>query len=350
MRRELLAMVLCMTVACVVEPALGDTYDDNGRIIASLHVAQDESRGETDYANLTLFDQTQGDPGSGWLDVTCTNRAFSTRPSTEAGLTVQTPQRRQTGDTASFRIRVDRDAPHRWDAETWKQDFPEREGRPASFGTSGDVPDELARGLIAELAAGKRMIAQIGDLPVVTLNLDAAKADIVEFSNACERMWRDFARSSRSTARIAFEDIDPFTDEGLLQMELFHQMSHDDGPQPWVSVTCRNDEEDHGVEVHFGASSRFQASVREDSKGTIRLRVDSDKVRQLELLETKSDHSFRIGLSPRGGEGVCRRAGNCPDHDHGSVGHPDTAIRRGEGPTGDRGFRREVSNGLGNGR
>ena len=142
------------------------------------------------------------------------------------------------------------------------------------------------------------MIAQIGDLPVVNLDLDAAKADIVEFSNACERMWRDFARSPRSAARIAFEDIDPFTDEGLLQMEFSHQTSHDDGPQPWVSVTCRNDEEDHGVEVHFGASSRFQASVREDSKGTIRLRVDSDEVRELELLETKSDHSFRIGLSP----------------------------------------------------
>ena len=62
-------------------------------------------------------------------------------------------------------------------------DHPEQEdlGMAASFTTSGDVPDELAWGLIAELVAGKRMIAQIGDLPLVTFNLDTAKPDIVEF-------------------------------------------------------------------------------------------------------------------------------------------------------------------------
>ena len=187
----------------------------------------------------SCYDQTQGDPGGGWLDATCTNWAFSTRPSTEADLAVQTAQRRQTGDTETFRIRVDRDAPHGWEAGTQKQDFPEDDGRPASFLTSGDVPDGLVRGLIAELAAGKRMIAQIGDLPVVTLDLDAAKADIVEFRNACERMWRDFARSPRSTARIAIEAIDPFTDGGSLSMNLFHQTSHDGGPQPWVDGLLR---------------------------------------------------------------------------------------------------------------
>ena len=306
-RRGLPAILLCVTVACGAGPALGDTYDENGRIVASLHVTQDESSGETDYAALTLFDQTQGNPGGGWLSATCTNWDSTPRPTAEARLVVQTPQRSQSGDTETFsssvdtetfRVRIDRDAPHQWDADTRKINGPALEELPADFMASGDVPEQLARGLIAELAAGKRMIAQIGDMPVVTLDLDATKPDIVEFSNACERMWRDFVRSPRSAARIAFENIDAFTDEGRVRMELFHQTSHENGPQPRVFVTCGNDEEGHGVDVQFVPSNRNRGSVPADSTGAIRLRVESGEVRELGLLATKCEDSFRIDLLP----------------------------------------------------
>ena len=290
-------MSLCAIAACVTVPALGDVFGDNDRRISRLHVTQDESSGQTDYGSLTLYDHTTARPGGGWLDATCIYKDWSKRPTITADLLVKTAQRLPAGDTETFRIRIDRGAPHGWEADTGKQDFPKDEGRPASFATSGDVPDELVRELIAELAAGKRMIAQIGDLPVVTLDLDAAKADIVEFSDACERMWRDFSSSARSAAYIAIEAIDPFTDEGTLVMELFHLTSHDGGPQPSVSVWCGTNERGHGVRVLFRPSDQFVGAVAELLDGTVLLRVDSDAVRELRLLE-HNDRVVRIDLSP----------------------------------------------------
>ena len=117
------------------------------------------------------------------------------RPTVEADFLVKTDRRLPADATETFRIRVDRNALHQWEADTAKLDSPAREGQPASFGTWGAVPDRLVRGLIAELASGKRITAQLGDLPTVTLDLHAARADIVEFRSACGRMQRNFQRS-----------------------------------------------------------------------------------------------------------------------------------------------------------
>ena len=290
-------MSLCVVAACVTGPALGDVFGDNGRRITNLHVTQDESSGRTDYASLTLYDHIAARPGGGWLDATCMYQDWSARPTAEADLLVQTAQRRPADDTETFRIRIDQNAPHGWEADTHKQDFPEDEGRPASFATAGDVPDELVRKLIAELATGKRMIAQIGDLAVVTLDLDAAKADVVEFRNACEGMWRDFLRSPRMAARIEHEEIDPFTDEGRVSMVLHHRLSHDGSSQPRVSVACRGDEKERAVVLWVsGLDEDQRTGGRDDGDEMVRLRVDSDAVRELALKEVTSGRFYAFAL------------------------------------------------------
>ena len=297
MRRESLAMSLCVVVACVTGPALCDVFGDNDRRITNLHVTQDESTGQTDYAHLLLYDHTTARPGGGWLSTTCLYQDWSARPTVEADLLVKTGQRRPAGDTETFRIRIDRDAPHGWEADTHKQDFPEDEGRPTSFATAGDVPDELVRGLIVELAAGKRMIARIGDLPVVTLDLDAAKADIVEFRNACEGMWRDFLRSPRRAARIEREEIDPFTDEGSVSIVLHHRLSHDGNSQPRVGVACRGDKNERAVVLWVsGLEEHRRTGGRDDGDDVVRLRVDSDAVRELTLKEVTSEGFYTFAL------------------------------------------------------
>ena len=297
MGRKSLAMSLCVIAACAAVPALGDIFDDNGRMITSLHVMQDESSGQTDYASLTVYDHVSALPGGGWLGATCMYQDWSDRPTAEADLLVKTAQRRPAGDTETFRIRIDQNAPHGWEADTHKQDFPEDEGRPASFGTSGDVPDELARELIAELASGRRMIAQIGDLPVVTLDLDSAKADIVEFRNACEGMWRDFLRSPRRAARIEREELDPFTDEGMVSMVLHHRLSHDGSSQPGVRVACWGDEKERAVVLWVsGLDEDQRTGGRDDGDEMVRLRVDSDAVRELALKEVTSGRSYAFAL------------------------------------------------------
>lgn len=253
-----------------IQPAHGDVWDEEGRIL-SRYGARAGSGGETNSAHLTLYDQSKG-PSDGSLNAGCVD----TRPWARVELLVETAHRWHVGDTGTLRIRVDRNATRRWEVDISETDFTALDERPASFGTYGEVPAKPAWGLIAELVGGKRMIAQIGALPVVTLDLDTAKPDIVRFHDACERMWRNILGSPRVAADFALELVDEFG-EGLLWLDLFHGTFRDGGPQAELSVWCENGGDDHGVNVVFVSNP--------PPNGTARLGFDSETSSQLRLLE-----------------------------------------------------------------
>ena len=279
-----LGVLLAILMTAAIQPTHGDISDVEGRKLTWLYIAKDESSGETDSAMLVLYDQSKGPSEGGWLSAECED---ATPLSADVDLLVQTTQHRLAEDSETFRVRVDRNATRRWQGDVRSIDYSEQDERPASFGTAGEVPEELAWGLIAELVAGKRMIAQIGDLPVVTLDLEITKPDIVEFHNACERMWRSFLSSPRAAADFFIEDVDPFG-EGWLLLRLFHQTIHDGGVDAQIHVVCRNEGDDHGVDVLFVSDPL--------PRGPARLGFDSDTLSEIRLQEWNPSR-VRLDLS-----------------------------------------------------
>ena len=296
-RRGMLAVSMWAMGVWLTGPAHGNTWDDSGQMIARLHVTHDESIGVADHASLDLYDQTTADPKGGYLSATCIDGGFG--PSLSVDLNLRTGHRPQVDDTESLRTRIDRGGLSAWEAVISQYDLSKYDGKPATFVTSGDVPDKLVRGLIADMAGGKRMIFQIANLPVVTLDLATAKEDIVEFRSACEGMLRHFERSPHSVARIGSE-VDPFTDEGLHQLELLDWTRHRD--QPWsVGVLCGRLGEWSGVAFFLAEWWLFQGTVPDKPK-SVHLRIDSEDARELGLSEKSSvsapHRGFQVDLSP----------------------------------------------------
>ena len=60
------------------------------------------------------------------------------------------------------------------------------------------------RGLLDELTAGKRLIVQVGNLRILALDLATAKPDVVEFKEACYRMYADLMRPPQRWAMPSF--------------------------------------------------------------------------------------------------------------------------------------------------
>ena len=258
-----------MLGVCGGATAAGDTQ------VSLVHVAQDESTGLLDYANLTIYDRAE--TRTGWVDLTC----FDHQPTPDFNVLVydsRLADRQERGNTDSVRIRVDRYAMREFEAvEVY--DRPASDSMRSHTSTGDFVPQ---RGFLEELAAGEGLIVQIGGLQILSLDLATAKPDIVEFKTACNQMYENLMRSPRRWASIASEDLDPFTDRGQTSLWLFHERSHDGGDQPKFFVHCGNDQNGHGVNFGVHLTPLLQRSVVSHG-ATSRLRVsaDGDGVRDL---------------------------------------------------------------------
>ena len=73
-------------------------------------------------------------------------------------------------------------------------DLPAFDGTRSDTGTN-DVT--FRRGFAAELAAGRQLIAQIGDLRIDSLDLATAKPDILEFKAGCDRRYANLMLPSQ---------------------------------------------------------------------------------------------------------------------------------------------------------
>ena len=140
----------------------------------------------------------------------------------------------------------------------------------------------LRRGFLRELAAGERLIVKIGALPIVSLDVAAAKPDIVEFKAACDRMYANRMLPRHRWAELDFRDPDPVTGEPSLSLQLFHETSHDGGNQPRFQLSCGNDARPvgtHSVDLvaHLPRPLR-PADMPAASTSELRIQVDDGSV------------------------------------------------------------------------
>ena len=271
----LLAAAGSAFITCIATTAVGDTFDPDGNRITSLHVTQDESTGELDYASLTIYDQSAAD--AGWGDWTC----FDHQPTPDFDVLLydsRPADRQDQSKTDIVRVRVDRYTMREFEA-VGVYDRPASDSMRSHTSTEVFVPE---RGFLEELAAGQGLIVQIGGLRILSLDLATAKPDIVEFKNACDQMYENLTRSPRRWASIGMERLDPFTDRGQATLSLFHETSHDGGQQPKFFVHCGNDENGHGVNFGVHLPPLLQRSVVSDgATSTLLVRADGDTVREI---------------------------------------------------------------------
>ena len=270
--RNVAAAFAAVLGTCGGATAAGDTQ------VSLVHVSQDAATRELDYASLIIYDR--GEARTGWVDLTC----FDHQPMPEINVLVydsRTADRQERSNTDTVRVRVDRYA--MWEFRAIEvYDRPTSDSMRSHTSTVDFVPE---RGFLAELAAGQRLIVQIGGLRVLSLDLAAAKPDIVEFKSACNQMYENLMRSPRRWASIASEDLDPFTDRGQMSLWLFHETSHDGGDQPRFFIHCGNDEAGHGVNIGVHVTPLLQRSVVGDgATSTLRVRANGDAV--LEVVVT----------------------------------------------------------------
>ena len=268
--RRLAATVAAVLAACVVATAVADTN------VSLVHVTQDEHTGELDYANLTIYDRSAADtPGS--ADLTC----FDHQPAPDFTLSVKQarPERRQQASaTEAVRVRVDRHPSRRLDSVPVTDLPPMDDSRAATI--TWDVTPR--REFMRELAGGERLIAQIGDLPAVSLDLATAKPDVVEFKAACDRMYANLTLPPQRWAKLLLEDLDPFTDRGQIFLALFHETSHEGGNQVRFGVNCANDEHAHGVNLVADLPRALRPTDLPDaSTSQLRLRLNAEPVTEI---------------------------------------------------------------------
>ena len=180
------------------------------------------------------------------------------------------------------------------------------------------------RSFIEELAAGQGLIVQIGDLRVLSLDLATAKPDIVEFKTACNQMYENLMRSPRRWARIASEDLDPFTDRGQISLWLFHETSHDGGDQPRFFVHCGNDENVHGRNFGVHLTPLLQQSVVSDgATSTLRVSADGESARELVVANDMDQRwtTFDLSVKRRPGTEFLAQLGRV-EHNDGAVVRP----------------------------
>ena len=172
-------------------PSFGDTN------VSRVHISQDESTGQPDYAILTIYDMSAED-SPGWLNETCilTVGGHDPTPNIEILAFGTRPAERQENVSAeTVKLRVDTNPLHELRVDVMDV---LGDGEMQPYTATDDLPF-LARGareFVDELSRGQRLIAQIGNVaPVVHLDLAAARPDIVDFKNACDRMHANFQRS-----------------------------------------------------------------------------------------------------------------------------------------------------------
>ena len=157
------------------------------------------------------------------------------------------------------------------------------------------------RGFLRELAGGERLIAEIGDLPVVSLDLATAKPDVVEFKAACDRMYANLTLPPQRWAKLLFEDLDPFTDRGQIFLALFHETSHEGGNQVRFGVNCANDEHAHGVNLVVELPRPLRPPALPDAATSqLRLRLNAESVIETSVSSSEGwpDRWTTFDLSP----------------------------------------------------
>ena len=247
-------------------PVAGDTE------VSMVHVTQDDATGDLDYANLTIYDQSEAD--AGWVDLTC----FDHQPTPDFDVLVhdsRTADRQERSNKDTVRVRVDKYEMREFEAVA-VYDRPASEWMRAHTSTVDFAPE---RGFLEELAAGQGLIVQIGGLRILSLDLATAKPDVIEFKTACNQMYENLMRSPRRWASILSGDLDPFTDRGQTSLWLFHETSHDGGHQPRFFIHCGNDEAVHGVNFGVHLTPVLQRSVAgHGATTTLRVRADGKQV------------------------------------------------------------------------
>ncbi len=169
-----IAAVLAVLTACLTTAASDDTA------LSHHHVTHDETTGEPHTAGIMLLDRTAD--GTGHASLTCLDH----QPAPNLAVLVYEPRSAERlAEHTSEMLRVHVDAQPMWRlGPVAVADVPQTDdGRgTVAYGVT------LRRGFLWELAAGERLIVQIGELPIVSLDVAAAKPDIVEFKAACDRI------------------------------------------------------------------------------------------------------------------------------------------------------------------
>ena len=202
-----IAAAVAFFAACLTTAASDDTA------ASRLHVTHDETTGEPDYAGIMLLDRT-GD-GTGHASLTCLDH----QPAPELIVLVYEPRSAERlAEYTSETLRVHVDAQPTWCLRPVAvADVPQTDDRRGTvmYGVT------LRRGFLWELAAGERLIVQIGELPIVSLDVAAAKPDIVESKAACDRMYANRMLPRHRWAELDFPDPDPVTGRLWLSLQVF---------------------------------------------------------------------------------------------------------------------------------
>ncbi len=265
------------------------------RLVSRLHVTHDETTGEPHTAGIMLFDRNAD--GTGHASLTCLDH----QPAPELMVLVYEPRSAERlAEHTSETLRIHVDAQPMWRlGPVAVADVPQTDdGRgTVAYGVT------LRRGFHWELAAGERLIVQIGELPILSLDVAAAKPDIVEFKAACDRMYANRMLPRHRWAELDFRDPDPLTGEPSLSLELFHEASHDGGNQPRFQLSCGNDARHVGTDSvdlvahrarHWGRAATRTAPTRpaqtaaagRDAGGStsdLRIQVDDGSVRAIAM-------------------------------------------------------------------
>ena len=180
---------LTPALASMAVAALGQDIAVGGSDLSALTLERDEFTDESVDATLWLFTGEKTAERE-WLTWNC-HHAGTQLDDTPyfrvQASAVRKPPRRQEIAAERVRIRVDKNPMRQWQSVGIVDWTDERHGFTGTGTTNVLCPLDL----LDELAAGNRLIVQVGNLPTLSFDLGSAKPDILEFKATCNRLYTD---------------------------------------------------------------------------------------------------------------------------------------------------------------
>ena len=180
---------LTPALASMAVAALGQDIAVGGSDLSALTLERDEFTDESVDATLWLFTGEKTAERE-WLTWNC-HHAGTQLDDTPyfrvQASAVRKPPRRQEIAAERVRIRVDKNPMRQWQSVGIVDWTDERHGFTGTGTTNVLCPLDL----LDELAAGNRLIVQVGNLPTLSFDLGSAKPDILEFKSTCNRLYTD---------------------------------------------------------------------------------------------------------------------------------------------------------------
>ena len=180
---------LAPALASIAVAALGQDSAVVGSDLSVLTLERDEFTDKWVDASLWLFTGEETAERE-WLTWNCHHAGTQLDDTpyfrVQASAVRKSP-RKQESAAERVRFRVDKNPMHQWQSigvVDWNGD---RHG----FTGTGTANILGPLELLGELAAGNRLIVQVGNLPMLLFDLTSAKPDIVEFKATCDRLYAD---------------------------------------------------------------------------------------------------------------------------------------------------------------